>query len=584
MYSLDQELQNAIQKISSGDVKGGREILKKLQQSKNTTETERLIGITYALEQQYSESIDWFVRSIKIDNQNSAAHMNLGSAYQAINLDISALECFNKAILINHNNIDALKNRGNLLFKLKKFQQALRDYEDAESLAANDIDVLTKKTTALMKLGQYGEAYKTAEKITVLDENNYEGYFYKGVSSLNLGILDGAEYSLKKALQLKVWAIEAHIGLSAVLHKKGQKQEALECCEQGIKYDSHSPEIWLNKGRILEDFGKLEQAETSYINAIHNKLDYIEAHKNLASLYLKTMRFNEVWQEYEWRESNRVLQKEKTWDGTKVKKLYVISEQGIGDQILYASLFNDLQNYAENIKISCSPKLLKLFARSFPKIYFISNAKDEIGSVNENIISLASLPRYLRKNINDFPKKIEPFIKANPDLTISTGSKEYPVSKRLCGLSWFSINSENGESKSIKLEDLLPLMSNERYSFINLQYGEVGYEIDTLKAKNNIEILHFKEIDLFDDLESLTSMIAQCDIVVTTSNSTAHLCGAMGKQTYLLLPSLFDRHWYWVERDGKSLWYPSIQIIEYSRKTWDNSIIKLTELIKRTCH
>jgi ADP-heptose:LPS heptosyltransferase len=147
-------------------------------------------------------------------------------------------------------------------------------------------------------------------------------------------------------------------------------------------------------------------------------------------------------------------------------------------------------------------------------------------------------------------------------------------------MSWFSINRENGKNKSIKLEDLLPLMSIKGYSFVNLQYGEVGYEIDELKEKNNIEILNLKEIDLFDDLDSLASMIEQCDLVVTTSNSTAHLSGAMGKKTYLLAPSLFERYWYWAERDGVSLWYPSVQIIECSRETWDNSIIKLTELIK----
>jgi tetratricopeptide (TPR) repeat protein len=126
MHSLDQELQNAIQKISSGDVKGARKILEKLQQFKSTSEIERLIGITYAFEQRYSESIDWFVNSIKLDNQNSAAHMNLGSAYQAIDLDISALTCFNESILINHKNVDALKNRGNLLFKQKNIRRPLR--------------------------------------------------------------------------------------------------------------------------------------------------------------------------------------------------------------------------------------------------------------------------------------------------------------------------------------------------------------------------------------------------------------------------------------------------------------------------
>jgi tetratricopeptide (TPR) repeat protein len=585
MHSLDQTIQHAVQKISTGDILAGRQILKEILQLKQSnSEVERLIGITYALQKKFSESLAWFQKAIQTSDRNSMAYMNMGSAYQAMGIEDKALENYDQSIEIEPRNLEALKNRGNLYFQRQKYQQALLDYEKAECLAVNDTDTLIKKIAALMKLQKYTFAYETSRKINNLNNAIYEAWFYRGISSLKLGNYDEAEIALKKANELNSNAIEVYVGLSAVLQKKGCKKEALEYCEQGISLDSRSAEMWLNKGRILEEFGKIDLAEVAYKKSIENKIDYIEAHKNLASLYLKSMRLNEGWQEYEWRQDKSIAHKQKEWSGESVKNLHVIAEQGIGDQILYASMFNELQGYAENIRISCAPKLRTIFTRSFPKIYFVSDLADDCDGASEKVISLASLPKYLRKSIEDFPSKIEPYIKDNPEISKNIRKKIYPAVGKLCGLSWFSINSENGKSKSIQLEDLLQLMRLEGYTFINLQYGDVGYEMALLKEKYNIEVLNIGEIDLFEDVESLASMITICDVVVTTSNSTAHLSGAMGKETYVLVPNALEKYWYWVEINKRSLWYPSIQVFESSSQSWTKPITELAELIKYKCH
>ena len=79
---------------------------------------------------------------------------------------------------------------------------------------------------------------------------------------------------------------------------------------------------------------------------------------------------------------------------------------------------------------------------------------------------------------------------------------------------------------------------------------------------NGIKIHKIKEIDNFNDINGMTSLIDICDFVITVSNSNAHLSGALGKETFLLLPKGKGKLWYWTSQKQKSIWYPSVEVIE----------------------
>jgi ADP-heptose:LPS heptosyltransferase len=98
--------------------------------------------------------------------------------------------------------------------------------------------------------------------------------------------------------------------------------------------------------------------------------------------------------------------------------------------------------------------------------------------------------------------------------------------------------------------------------FINLQYGEVKNTLFQVSKEIEKEIINLDDVDLYEDVDGALSIIAACDIVVTSSNSTAHLAGALGKETLLLLPYSTGQFWYWHSIDGKSIWYPSVKVFE----------------------
>jgi ADP-heptose:LPS heptosyltransferase len=128
---------------------------------------------------------------------------------------------------------------------------------------------------------------------------------------------------------------------------------------------------------------------------------------------------------------------------------------------------------------------------------------------------------------------------------------------------------------------LKPILSISNISFIDLQYNDTNVERENFYKNNGIKIDKIKELDNFNDINGITSLIDICDFVITVSNSNAHLSGALGKETFLLLPKGKGKLWYWTSQNYKSVWYPSIQIVEQEEPgCWDKAIIKLSKIIK----
>ena len=156
-----------------------------------------------------------------------------------------------------------------------------------------------------------------------------------------------------------------------------------------------------------------------------------------------------------------------------------------------------------------------------------------------------------------------------------------PKNKFLCGISWISKTDEIGVNKSITLETLKPVLKIENIEFIDLQYSETSIEREKFYNDNNIKIKKNEDIDNFNDLNSLSSLVDVCDFIITISNTTAHMAGSLGKKTFLLLPKGKGRLWYWMSNKGRSVWYPTIEIIEQEQVgDWKTVIRKLQKKVK----
>ena len=155
--------------------------------------------------------------------------------------------------------------------------------------------------------------------------------------------------------------------------------------------------------------------------------------------------------------------------------------------------------------------------------------------------------------------------------------QKYKISnKKICGVSWLSFNSSIGKNKSIFFNQIKPIINNKRYSFINLQHGITKEDVSPS------DLICIEEVNLYDDIDSVASLISMCDIVITISNTIAHLAGSLNIKTYLLLPYGRGRLWYWLETNGKSVFYPSVAVFNQTNSGgWNEPINKIIDLLDK---
>ena len=108
---------------------------------------------------------------------------------------------------------------------------------------------------------------------------------------------------------------------------------------------------------------------------------------------------------------------------------------------------------------------------------------------------------------------------------------------------------------------------------LNLQYGDVGEEIREFTEETGIKVLQCSSVNLKEDLDGLGALIELCDLVVSTSNVTIHMAGALGKDSWVLLP--FAASFWWLIERTDSLWYPTVKLYrQKSLQDW-SEILKV---------
>ena len=115
---------------------------------------------------------------------------------------------------------------------------------------------------------------------------------------------------------------------------------------------------------------------------------------------------------------------------------------------------------------------------------------------------------------------------------------------------------------------------------LNLQYGDVNEEIKEFTKATGIEVLQCKSVDNREDLDGLAALIENCDLVVSTSNVTIHLAGALGKETWVLLP--YVANFWWLLDRSDSIWYPTLKLYRQKKfQNWSNVVLELKKDLNR---
>ena len=343
----------------------------------------------------------------------------------------------------------------------------------------------------------------------------------------------------------------------------------------------------LQTGRCHWEMHRWEPARKYF--EIANRLDPVndDAGWTLGLLALQMGDFKAGWEGYERRwgsqsfQSPRLSTVHPQWErGLGLKRPIIWTEQGIGDQILYASLIEALAGEVEHITVLIDMRLAGLLQRGCDakNVTFLPhNAKIKM-SDHDSHIPIASLGKYFINRISDIePSTSIGYIRADPyrvaALRKELGIKESGVT---IGLAWTSTAPIIGEHKSVPLAAFKSILDTPNTKFINLQYGKAQEE-----GRDYHPNLITTHIDTFLDLENTAALIELCDMIISPSCATVHLAGAMHKFVLLLDA---NKLWYWNNRRGKhSLWYPGVHIYqrENMNAPWDLQLKQVEDRMLR---
>lgn len=531
-------------------------------------------------------------RVVELNPGHAEAHCKRGHLLSLLKQFKESLVSYERAIAANPQYAEAHCNRGNVLRLLGHLPEALVSLDRAVEIQPEIAQAHRIRGVVLTGLGRHQEALACFERALSLQPQFAEAINDRGNTLRLLGRFDEALREQEKAIALTPGASGAYANRAVALMDLGRPQEALNDINQAIRFSPESAEFWNLHGNVLQALNRHAESVASYNRALELHPGYAQAEFNISMCALIRGDFGRGWPLYEarWRTGQRlgwIKFRRPQWNGEKTGgRLLVWGEQGIGDQIFHLGMLDSLFKRVshQQTTLAITPRLLPLVQRSFPGISFVPLPKATRVPCDVQI-PLGSIGGLVRRSWYDFPTQRKSYLIADEARVQSLRRRLDRGDGRLVvGLSWLSRAERFGELKSIRLRDLQPLLQLPGIRFVDLQYGDTEAERDAVRNITGVEIEHLPDVDAFNDMDGLAALIRACDLVVTTSNTTAHLAGAVGTPTLLMLPFASGRHWYWHEAREDSPWYPSMRLLRQDRVgDWSDIIARVRdELISRT--
>jgi len=538
----------------------------------NRIEAYNNLGVVLKILARYDEAIECYRKALALNPEYAEALVNLANALQTLDRRDEAIAYYRQALALKPGLVEANMNLGQLLQAMDRHEQAIEFYQKVLALKPDHAEAYVNLGNALYVLGRREEAVRHYEQALVLKSDYAEAHVLLGNALHVLCRREKAVQHYKQALVLDPGNAEAYLGLGNTLHALNRHDDATQCYEKTLALRPDDAKTHVLYGNMLSMLDRYEEAIQCYDKALALKphLSTAKWHKSL--LYLSMGYFAEGWELYESRWAGVLDEKflrrylQPRWDGDYVKgSLLIWGEQGLGDYILFSSMIPELKERADSIVLEVEPRLVKLFAQSFPYARVIPRAKELYTGPVDAHESLAGLGKFLRSSWEAFPRREYGYLIPDDELTAKLRERLTAEHRVVVGLSWSSIKPWLHEPISAPLRDFEALLRLPGCRFVDLQYGDTLTEREMVACETGVLVERLEDVDNTNDLDALAALISACDLVVTISNTTAHLAGALGKPTWVLVPYSKTRVWHWFKGREESPWYPCVRVIRQQR-------------------
>lgn len=489
-------------------------------------------------ERDYAAATARFAAAVDLRHDNADAHFGLGLAYFKGRQDEDAADSFlmaahfAPAMVEPHYHLALLAQRGG------DIPAAINHVEHTLLLRADYADAHNLLGACALAMGNPGRAAASFARAVELDPDNARFHSNLGyVLCRDLDEFERGKAHIETALQLDGADVAIRCNYCSVLGYEGRTDEVIAVCDRLLETQPDLQEARLNRALALLKKGRFGEAWPDYASRKHTRSNYLP-------------------RPYAYPE----------WQGEPLagKTVLVYGEQGLGDEIMFASCLPDILGQAGRCIVDCSPRLDALFARSFPAA-LVHGAEQidrdvswlqALGMIDYQIAA-GSLPRLVRRGIDDFPSH-EGYLHANPERVDYWKGRLHangPAFK--VGVAWRGgMASTRRSLRSLDLTQLLPVLQMPDVHFVSLQHDATSEEVAAFSASKDVLLDHWPQV--VADLDETAALISALDLVVTVCSATVHLSGALGRPAWVMVPAVAE--WRYLDSGDTMPWYPSIRM------------------------
>ncbi len=561
--------------------------------------------------QLFAESIDFLSECLKYLPQNAAMHNNLAIAYKRAGLLEESKKLLLRAVSIIPKYPFFYTNLASIAKMQKDSKAAALYLQKAVALKPDDITARINLIESLKDIRELNAALAVANETVKIFPNSYDAQLALGNFFASLKAYDKAIEPYKRAIDIDGSKTQAYNNIGVSYKEIGENEQALKAYEKVLSINPDDPATHNNMGNLLRNIGRIEDALSHLQKSIEINPKYPDAYSNIGAIYkeqkdyekaiafyqkaielephhtnanfdvslikLSEGDYKEGWEKYEYRLKMAELiaktyrYKTPLWQGESLdgKTIILQNEQGYGDNIMFARYVKNFKDLGATVLMRTRDSLVELF-RSIDGIDGVYSEDADIPP-HDFYLPLLSSPKMFGTTIDNIPQNLL-YVSASKPFSQKFDSKKLNV-----GLVWSSSRTNKDfKNKYLGLEALKSLFDLKNVIFYSLQVGDDADEIKKLGLENKIRDLS-KELDNFS---KTASAIEALDIVVTMDTAVAHLCGAMNKKAFVLVPRPAD--WRWMQDGDSTPWYPSLKLFRQSKKgEWNLPVAEVKKALAR---
>lgn len=538
-------------------------------------------------------AIKCYRKAINIRPNFISAYIELASIYDQGKNEEKAIKILLLALKHDVGNPSVMNNIGAIYLRTGSLDIAERYFYLAINVAPNFSKAYSNLGIVFQQRKIIDSAIENFERAIEIDPGNYSAYCNIALALHEQEKNVEAKRYLDMAIQLNPDIALAYCNMGLILLDEETPIEAIHYFQKALGVDSGFAEAYLYTGFAFRNQGMFEEALNSYEKALSVRPDFPEARLNRAFIWLLRGEYDKGWPEYQQRihteEMKYVHSADSSypyWDGSPLegKTLLVTSEQGLGDQIMFASCLPQVISECKYCIIQCEPRLEQLYINSFSgnNVWVIQNnelIQDVYGDLDIDFqIPVGNLPIYYRRKISDFPPHAGYLFSEEQRIrkwkrklgSLGAGLK--------IGVSWRGgISKTRSAIRSIDLDKLETIFKQENIHFISLQYTECQQELENFTSRTGINIHHWQEA--IDDHAETAALVSALDLVISVQTAVIHLAGALGKPVWVMVPSIPE--WRYGIKGETMPWYPTARMFRQKKvHEWGPVVEEVSQALK----